>query len=67
MSNTTEARPPADRKYRRFVRALALGSLIATGACDSDDPAPKGDATNSATETEVQAVDGPLAPPDMPV
>ena len=66
-------------KYRRFVRAVALGTLVAAAACgdDSDDVndadvgASDADADTVRLDTfdtgpEVQFVDGPLAPPDLP-
>lgn len=50
------------RRAVRFARALALGGLAvaAMGSCGDDEPSKKPDADT------IIAVDGPLAPPDMP-
>jgi hypothetical protein len=51
------------RRAVRFTRALALGGLAvaAMGGCgDDDEPTKKPDADT------IIAVDGPLAPPDLP-
>lgn len=50
------------RRAVRFARALALGGLAAAamGGCGDDEPSKKPDADT------IVAVDGPLAPPDLP-
>lgn len=70
------------RRYLNFVKAIACGALLAAGACgDSDDPrdtdgssasdadgtgnVADGDATHTPVP-DIQAIDGPLAPPDLP-
>ena len=72
MREEDRCAPPPEPRYKRFVRALVVGSAIATvplaaGCGESRTPTDAG-VTDAEVPTDrgFAVVDGPLPPPDLP-